>query len=139
MARPTVVIADDHAQMLRHVRLLLRGDFDVVAAVSNGRAAVDAATHLHPDVVVLDISMPILNGFDAAARLAELGSPSRVVFLSAHDDEAFVRTARNVGGCAYVLKADLTTRLVQAIRHALTRDADFLQPETSGRQAGFHA
>jgi DNA-binding NarL/FixJ family response regulator len=62
-----------------------------------------------------------------------------VVFLSAHNDEAFVRTAQDVGGCAYVLKAELATRLVQAIRHALTRDADFLQPETPGSQAGLHA
>jgi DNA-binding NarL/FixJ family response regulator len=128
MPRPTILIADDHELLRGHVRGFLAADFDVVAAVADGGAAVEAATRLRPDVVLFDITMPVLNGLAAAARLAELGVSSRVVFLTVHDDEAFVSAARNVGACAYVLKGQMGTQLLRAIRHALTTSVQFLPP-----------
>lgn len=136
MTRPTVLIADDHPQMLWHVRVLLETDFDVVATVSDGLAAIEAATLLRPDLALLDISMPILNGLDTAARLAEMGSPCRVVLFSMHDDEAFIRAAEDAGARAYVLKRQISTHLIQALRHALSDNAEFLPPashENHGR------
>jgi DNA-binding NarL/FixJ family response regulator len=128
MGRPTVLIADDHDSLRSQVCGFLAGTFDIVAAVADGGAAVHAAALLRPDVVVFDISMPVLNGLDAAVRLAELGLPSRVIFLTVHDDEAFVRAAQSVGACAYVLKCQMGTQLPRAIRHALSENARFLAP-----------
>src|SRR4051794_17106230 len=103
MSRPTVLIADDYEPLQRQVRGFLAESYDVVAAVGDGGAAVEAAMRLRPDVMLFDISMPVLNGLDAAARLTTLGLSSRVIFLTAHDDESFVSAARCVGACAYVL------------------------------------
>ena len=136
MTRLTVLIADDHPQMLWHVRVLLGPDFDVVATVSDGLAAIEAATLLRPDLALLDISMPILNGLDTASRLAEMGSSCRVVFFSMHDDEAFIRAAEDAGARAYVLKRQIGTHLIEALRHALIDSAEFLPPashENHGR------
>jgi DNA-binding NarL/FixJ family response regulator len=128
MSRPTVLIADDYEPLRRQLRGFLAESCDVVAAVADGGAAVEAAIRLRPDVVVFDISMPVLNGLDAAARLAALGLSSRVVFLTVHDDESFVLAARCVGACAYVLKRQIGTHLLRAIGHALTASIEFLPP-----------
>src|SRR5215213_462277 len=84
--RPRVLIADDHAEMLERIRAVLAAHFEVLAAVADGQAAVDAAARLEPDVVVLDISMPVLNGFDAARQILSGDRQPRVVFLSVHED-----------------------------------------------------
>src|SRR5262245_29202789 len=104
MARFKVVIADDHASLLARIAGILETEYDVVAAVSNGLSAVNATSVLHPDVVILDISMPILNGLDAAAQLADGGSASKIILLSVHEDPEFVDAARNAGAHGYVVK-----------------------------------
>ena len=119
MPRYRVLIADDHAAILERVSEILSHDYEVVAAVGDGRAAIDAAAALLPDVVVLDISMPVLNGFEAAARLSSYARAPRIVFLTMHDDPAYVEAARNVGACGYVLKQTVAAQLVPAIRLAL--------------------
>src|SRR5688500_18403875 len=86
MARPRIVIADDHDETRAWIANLLAADFDVVSTVADGRAAVDAAAALAPDLVVLDISMPGLNGFEAGAFIRDLPDPPRIVFVTAHDD-----------------------------------------------------
>src|SRR5262245_23730582 len=111
MPRYRVVIADDHPAMLERVSEILSHDYEVVAAVGDGRAAIDAAAALLPDVVVLDISMPVLNGFEAAARLSSCARAPRIVFLTMHDDQAFVEAARSVGACGYVLKRTVAAQL----------------------------
>jgi DNA-binding NarL/FixJ family response regulator len=115
MARRRVLIADDHPGVLEAVARLLAADYDVVAAVSDGAAAVEAADRLKPDVVVLDISMPNLTGLQAAARISAADSPPRIVFLTVHEDPAFVQAARSAGGSGYVLKSAIAAALLPTI------------------------
>jgi DNA-binding NarL/FixJ family response regulator len=119
MPRYRVVVADDHPIMLERVSRILSDDYDVVAAVGDGRAAVDAAAVLQPDIVILDISMPSLNGLEVAARLADCARVPRIVFLTVHEDPEFVDAARRVGACGYVLKRTVAGDLLPAIRLVL--------------------
>jgi DNA-binding NarL/FixJ family response regulator len=128
MARARVLLADDHAVMLERVMSLVDAEFDVVGAVADGQAVIDAAAVLQPDVVVLDISMPIMSGLAAAARLAESRQPPLIVFLTVHDDAAFVEAARGVGAVGYVSKRHIRTDLVPAIRGALEGRTQFPVP-----------
>jgi DNA-binding NarL/FixJ family response regulator len=125
MSRPRVLLADDHPSMLERTIRLVAEEFDIVSAANNGRAALDAAVVLQPDVVVLDISMPVMSGLEAAARISELAHPPRIVFLTVHDDPAFVEAAREAGATAYVLKPNIATDLIPAIRLALEGRTQF--------------
>jgi CheY-like chemotaxis protein len=120
MARPRLVLADDHSATRLLMTGLLAPDFEIVAAVADGKAALEAAAALRPDVVVLDISMPILNGFEAAAAIRQLPNAPRIVFSSAHDDVDFAHAAFAGGGSALVVKRNLARDLVPAVRRALT-------------------
>jgi DNA-binding NarL/FixJ family response regulator len=126
MARARILVADDHVSMLERVSRLLTTDYDVVAAVSDGLAAVEAALRLRPDLLVLDISMPGMTGLEAAARLAELSHPAPIVFLTVHDEQEFVDAARALGALGYVLKQNIATELLPVIRRALLGKATFL-------------
>ena len=125
MARTRVLIADDHPHVRSHVSEMLQADYEVVGAVSDGLAAVDAAEVLRPDIVVLDISMPILNGLEAAARLVEGGSPPRIVFLTVHHDADFLDAARSVGAQGYVVKRTMNADLLPAIKLVLAGQTAF--------------
>jgi DNA-binding NarL/FixJ family response regulator len=115
MPPPRIVLADDKKEVLRTVTHVLGSRFNVVGTAENGRDAVNLAINLFPDVVVLDISMPIMNGIQAARRLKELHSPARVVFLTVQADPDFVEAALSVGALGYVLKESLATELAPAI------------------------
>ena len=91
MDRIRVLLADDHEAMLDRVGRLLATEYDVVGTVTDGQQALDAAMELEPDVLVLDISMPVMNGIETARRLKEAGSETRIVFLTVHDDPDFAR------------------------------------------------
>jgi len=117
--RPTVVVADDHPRVLQSVSSLLAEDFDVVAAVPDGRQAIDAATRLDPDVVLLDITMPVLDGLRAAQVLRRNGSRAKVVFLTLHAADEFVEAALTTGAKGYVLKTRMEADLAAAIQHTL--------------------
>ena len=119
MTRPRVLLADNFAPLLERIVGVVAAEFEVVGAVSDGQAALDAAAALKPDVVVFDISMPVMSGLAAAARLLESAHPPRVVFLSVQDDPAFIEAARGVGALGYVIKHHIGTDLVPAIRLAL--------------------
>jgi len=119
MARARVLLADDHEAILETVTRLLGVDFDVVGAVENGELAVQAAASLDPDVVVLDISMPVMNGIKAASRLKKSGSRAKLIFLTAQTHQDFVTAAFSAGALGYVLKPRLGTELIPAIREAL--------------------
>ena len=119
MKRTTLLLADDHPPVLDYLTPMLSDEFEIVGALSDGQAAVDAAMVLKPDAVVFDISMPVLSGLAAAARLAECPQPPCVVFLTVHEDQDFVDAASNVGALGYVLKRRLGTDLIPAIRAAL--------------------
>jgi DNA-binding NarL/FixJ family response regulator len=119
MATPRILLADDQQEILRTVVLVLGDEFNIVGTAENGKHAVELVTQLAPDVLVLDISMPIVNGIDAAWRLKEIGSRARVVFLTVHSDPDFVDAALSAGALGYVLKEHLAIDLAPAIRAVL--------------------
>ena len=119
MAKIRVLLADDHEAMLEQVRSILSKDFDVVGAVGNGRDALTEVERLDPDVLVIDISMPVLNGLQTTAQLMSKKCRTRIVFLTVHDDQDYVAAAVAAGASSYVTKSHVTTELVPAIREAI--------------------
>ncbi len=119
VGRPRVLLADDDAGILKAISRTLATDFEVVATVTDGRKALDAVPHLDPDVVVLDISMPGLTGFQAAEELTRLESRAKIVFLTMHQHDDFVSKAIRCGAMGYVLKTRASSDLTPALHHAL--------------------
>lgn len=119
MISSRILLADDNREVRQRVEELLRSDFHVVGSVENGQKAIESALSLKPDVLVLDISMPVLNGIQAASRLRDLGCSAKVVFLTVHADNDYVEAAFSTGALGYVLKSRLTSDLIPAIEHAL--------------------
>jgi DNA-binding NarL/FixJ family response regulator len=114
-----ILLADDHRYLLELIRGLLEPIFNVVGAVKDGESLLEAAGKLQPDVIVTDISMPKLNGIEAASRLRESGSSSKIVFLTVHADPDFVQAALKAGALAYVSKFRISTDLLVGIKEAL--------------------
>src|SRR6266550_3871787 len=119
MGCPRILLADDLPGIRERVTELLRPEFDVVAIAQNGQQAIEAASTLNPDVLVLDICMPILNGLQVASRLRNLGCRAKVIFLTVHEDPDYVEAALSVGALGYVFKSRLATDLVPALRGVL--------------------
>ncbi|HTZ90044.1 MAG TPA: response regulator transcription factor [Alloacidobacterium sp.] len=119
MAKVRVLLADDHEEILARVRTALGEEFEVVGAVKNGRDAVIEVQRLDPDVLVIDISMPVLNGLQAASRVRSTNPRTKIVFFTVHEDRDFVAAAFSAGAAGYVTKSQLTTDLMPAIREAL--------------------
>ena len=101
------------------IRRALGEDFEVISVVEDGSQAVDAVRMLDADVLIIDFSLPVLNGLEAAKRLMEAQSRVKIVFLTIHQDTDFVTAAISAGGSAYVTKCRLSADLVPAIREAL--------------------
>ena len=116
---PRLFLADDQQEMLRTVAQILEGEFEIVGTADNGQGVLELAPGLSPDVLVLDISMPVLTGIEAALRLQEAGSRAKLIFLTVHEDLDFVEAAISAGAVGYVLKPSMATDLVPAIRKAL--------------------
>jgi DNA-binding NarL/FixJ family response regulator len=116
---PRVLLADDHPALLKAEIVLLSPDFEVVGTAADGAALVSEACRLHPDVIVTDISMPILSGIDALQRLRELGSTAKFVFVTVHSAKEFVEACMEAGASGYVPKFWLHHHLVPAIKAAL--------------------
>jgi DNA-binding NarL/FixJ family response regulator len=125
--RPRVLLADDHHPMLNRVASLLQARFQIVGTVSDGGSLVREANRLNPDVIVLDIGMPILSGLEAARQLREAGSNAKLVFLTVHQNPVFVQECFALGGLGYVTKSRLMTDLISAIEEALS-DRHFVSP-----------
>jgi DNA-binding NarL/FixJ family response regulator len=119
--RARIVLADDHAEFLALASQLIESelDFEVVKTFSNGQALVDEAATLDPDLLVLDISMPLLNGIEAAIQLRALDNDARIVFLTVHEDQDYLNTALATGALGYIVKNRLATDLVPGLREAL--------------------
>ena len=118
-ARPRVLLADDHVEILNVLTVLLESDFDIVASASDGRQALDLSLRLDPDIVVLDVSMPELSGFETLRELRRIGSRAKVVLLTLHQSDEFVSEAIKSGAHGYVLKPRMHSDLTSAIDHAL--------------------
>jgi DNA-binding NarL/FixJ family response regulator len=114
-----ILLADDHPRFPEIEARLLEPEFEVIGTVGNGEALVEEALRLQPDVIITDISMPVLDGIKAVGRLRESGSTIRVVFLSVHSDSDFVTQCLSTGALAYVVKSRIVSELVPAIRHVL--------------------
>jgi DNA-binding NarL/FixJ family response regulator len=117
---PRVLVADDHPIVLDRVVSVLRPNFEVVGTARNGRDLVTEAERLQPDVIVLDIEMPVLNGIEAAHALYEIGSAAKLVFLTVHPQSEFVNACFAEGGLGYVTKLRLGMDLIPAINEALS-------------------
>jgi DNA-binding NarL/FixJ family response regulator len=118
-SKPRVLLADDHAHMLESASRLLSNDFHVVSAVSDGRQAVDAAQRLDPDVIVLDVAMPELDGFQTVHKLRTVGSRAPIVFLTMYRTDQYILAALRSGVRGYVLKTRMSFDLVAAVHHTL--------------------
>ena len=118
--RPRIIVADDHDAMLDIVLSLLRPDFEVVGTVNNGLDLIREAHRLQPDVIVLDITMPVLNGIEAAHKIHEAGLTMKLVFLTVHEQSSFVNACFDEGALGYVTKSRLRTDLIPAIRDAIS-------------------
>ena len=117
--RPRVLLADDHAVVLEGLRRVLEPECEIAGTVTNGRALVEAALRLKPDVVVADISMPLLNGIEAVQQLKKSAQNVRVVFLTMHSDVSYAAKALEAGGLGFVLKSSAADELLTAIREAM--------------------
>ncbi|MEO5954464.1 MAG: response regulator transcription factor [Nitrospiraceae bacterium] len=119
MKKPSVLMADDHSLVLAGLRKLVEADYDVVGTVENGRALVEAAQKLRPDLILLDISMPLLNGLEAARQLRTLVPDSKIIFLTMHASPTYATEAFQAGASGYLLKHSAAEELVQAIKSVL--------------------
>ena len=127
MSRPRVLLADDHRMVAEGLKALLPEEFELVGVVENGRAMIEAAEKLRPEVIVADISMPILNGFEALARLRKSHPNVKVVFLTMHQNAAYARRALEAGASGFVVKHAAPEELVLAI-HAALNGKTFITP-----------
>lgn len=126
--RKRVLLADDHSAMLEEVRELLRGHCEVVGAVADGGALVEAAQRLQPDLIISDISMPVMNGFQAAAALRQSGIACKLIFLTVQSSPAYLKKARALGADGYVLKVYTGEQLPTAVSKVLEGQS-FISPQ----------
>jgi DNA-binding NarL/FixJ family response regulator len=117
--RPRVLCADDHLLVIDGLRRILEPECEIVGAVEDGRALLKAAQELKPDIVLLDISMPLLNGVEAARRLRKSVPAAKLIFVTMHADPTYVTGAFRAGASGYVLKRCASMELVSAIQQVL--------------------
>src|SRR4051812_35102310 len=119
MAKPRVILADDHTLLLDAFEKLLAPECDIVAKVADGRALLTAVQEHHPDVVVLDLGMPLMNGLEAARHIKQMDRSVRLVFVTMNEDPDVAAEAFRAGGSAYLLKRSAAAELLTAIREAM--------------------
>jgi DNA-binding NarL/FixJ family response regulator len=114
-----LLVAEDHEAMREKVVGTLKGEYTIVDAVGGGEEMLNAESLISPDVVVLDISMPVVNGIEAATRLRQRNSKAKIVFLTVHDEPEYVEAALAIGAHGYVIKSRLASDLCLAVREAM--------------------
>ena len=114
-----ILLADDHPHFPEFVESLLGTSFEIVGKVGDGQALLEAASNLQPDIIVTDISMPLLNGIEAAEQLRGAGCNARIIFLTVHSDPDFVRSCLATGAFGFITKPRVALDLIPAIREAL--------------------
>jgi DNA-binding NarL/FixJ family response regulator len=115
-----ILLAEDHAIVIEGLRRVLLPEFEIVGEVADGRALVAAVEKLQPDVIIADISMPMLNGIEAARQIRKIDPKVKIIFLTMHPDVAYAAEALNAGGSGYVLKSSAGGRIVDAVREVLS-------------------
>jgi DNA-binding NarL/FixJ family response regulator len=116
MKRIRLLLADDHVMFAQGLESLLRDEFELLGTAGNGEELVEATLRLNPDVILVDISMPVLNGFGAVRRIKEAGNQAKVIFLTMHDDASLLAEAFRCGASGYILKQAAGEELVNAIK-----------------------
>lgn len=119
MKKPTVILADDHTLVLEGFRRLLETHCELLATVGDGQALLQAVAQHRPDIVILDISMPVMNGIEAARALKSKYPALQLVFVTMHADPAYIRAAFQAGASGYILKQSLGDELPQALHTVL--------------------
>jgi two-component system, NarL family, response regulator NreC len=132
MSQIRILLADDHAVVRQGFKLILasQADMEIVAEAANGREAVELAGKLHPDVAVMDVAMPELNGIEATRRIGESAPRTRVLALSMHKDSVYVREILRAGARGYLLKDQAASDLISAVR-AVARGEGYISPAVS--------
>jgi DNA-binding NarL/FixJ family response regulator len=130
-----VLLADDHGIVVEGLKSLLEPEFELVGAVQDGRALLEAAEQMRPDVIVADISMPMLNGIEALRQLRKKDKQVKVVFLTMHPDVTYAASAFEAGASGYVLKHSAPSELVTAIHEAL-KGHTYVTPMIAGELMG---
>lgn len=133
MALPRVMLADDHTILVEAFCKLLEPHFQVVGTVADGRALVEMAPELNPDVIVLDLGMPLMNGLEAAERLRKLLPDVKIIFLTMNDDPSLAEEAMQAGASAYLLKNCAASELIKAIQNAL-KGKPYITPQIARGQ-----
>jgi DNA-binding NarL/FixJ family response regulator len=129
--RIRILLADDHKIVLDGLKILLESQFELAGTVEDGRALVSAAQHLHPDVIVVDISMPLLNGIEAVRQIKKLDKQVKIVFLTMHPDVTYAIRAFEAGASGYVLKHSASSELITAI-HEVIKGRTYVTPMIAG-------
>ena len=119
MRVPRLLIGDDHPLVLEGVRRVLEKEFEIAGVAGDGRALVDAAKRLQPDLVLLDIAMPLLNGIEAARQIRQAVPRAKLIFITQHQDRNYIQAAFRAGASGYVLKQSAPTDMLTALRDAL--------------------
>ena len=127
MVRSRILLADDHLLVMEGLRKLLEAEHDLVGTVEDGVALVDMAKELEPDIILLDISMPMLNGIEAARKIKKLLPECKLIFVTMHGDSTYVIEAFRAGASGYLLKRSAASELSQAIR-AVRNGQQYLSP-----------
>jgi DNA-binding NarL/FixJ family response regulator len=127
MSRPRILMADDHQMLLDAFKVMLEADFDVVGTATDGRALLDEFDRLHPDVVVVDVGMPLLNGLEAGRLIKARRRSVKLIFLTMNPDPDLAGEALRLGASGYVLKSSAARELKQAILEAL-RGRSYITP-----------
>lgn len=127
MKKPTVILADDHTLVLEGFRRLLETHCELLATVGDGQALLQAVARHRPDIVILDISMPVMNGIEAARTLKAKFPSMKLVFVTMHADPAYLRAAFQAGASGYILKQSLSDELTQAL-HTVLRGQTYVTP-----------
>jgi DNA-binding NarL/FixJ family response regulator len=131
MKRTRVLLADDHKIVVDGLKSLLEPEFELAGTVGDGRALVSAVEQLHPDVIVVDISMPLLNGIEAVRQIKKLDKQVKVVFLTMHPDVTYAIRAFEAGASGYVLKHSAASELLTAIHEAI-KGRTYVTPMIAG-------
>jgi DNA-binding NarL/FixJ family response regulator len=128
--RPRIFLADDHHELLEAEIALLLPRFEIVGVTTDGMSLVSEVQRLNPEVVVVDITMPLMNGIDAVQKLKKFGATAKFVFLTVNSGPEFVQACQEAGALGYVWKSRMKTHLIPAIDAAL-KDLKYVSPLTS--------
>src|SRR5262245_49969274 len=132
MKSPKLMLADDHSLIVEAFRKLLEPQFEIVGVVSDGRALVESAPRLNPDIIILDIGMPLLNGIEAGRQLRKTIPAVKLIYLTMNEDPDFASEAFRLGASGYLLKTSAAQELFQAIDAALD-DISYVTPRIAQR------